>query len=114
MEFDWDFAGGEAEFKKALKLDPNHATVHHFYAFDIGMIGGREQEALAEINRAHLLDPSSLLISVRMGDVHRWARRYDESIVVCKKLADEKPDICRSAPLFSDCVLGKAHVPGGH
>src|SRR5207248_2409520 len=32
MEFDWDFAGGEAEFKKALELDPNDATAHHFYA----------------------------------------------------------------------------------
>jgi hypothetical protein len=48
------------------------------------MIGGREQEALAEINRAHQLDPLSLLISVRIGNVHMWARRYDEAIVVCK------------------------------
>jgi hypothetical protein len=26
MDYDWDFAGGEAEFKKALMLDPNDAT----------------------------------------------------------------------------------------
>jgi hypothetical protein len=25
MEYDWDFAGGEAEYKKALELDPNDA-----------------------------------------------------------------------------------------
>ena len=91
MEYDWDFAGGEAEFKKALELNPNDATAHHFYAFDIGMIGGREQEALAEINRAHQLDPLSLLISVRIGNVHLWARRYDEAIAVCKRLAEENP-----------------------
>src|SRR5262249_34630174 len=48
-EYDWDFVGGEAENKKALELDPNDATAHWFYAFDLGMIGGREQEALAEI-----------------------------------------------------------------
>jgi len=111
MEFDWDFAGGEAEFKKALKLDPNHATVHHFYAFDIGMIGGREQEALAEINRAHLLDPSSLLISVRMGDVHRWARRYDESIVVCKKLEDENPTFAEVHPCLASAYWAKRMYP---
>src|SRR3989475_1828624 len=91
MEYEWDFAGGEAEFKKALELDPNDATAHHFYAFDLGMIGGREQEALAEINRAHQLDPLSPVISVVIGNIHMWARRYDETIVVCKKLADENP-----------------------
>ena len=111
MEFDWDFAGGEAEFKKALKLDPNHATVHHFYAFDIGMIGGREQEALAEINRAHLLDPSSLLISVQIGDVHRWARRYDESIVVCKKLADENTTFAEVHPCLATAYWAKRMYP---
>jgi len=26
MEYDWDFAGGETEFRKALALDPNDAT----------------------------------------------------------------------------------------
>jgi eukaryotic-like serine/threonine-protein kinase len=91
MENDWDFAGGEAEFKKALELDPSDATAHHFYAYDIGMIGGREQEALAEINRAHQLDPLSPVIGVVIGNVHMWARGYDETIVVCKKLADENP-----------------------
>jgi tetratricopeptide (TPR) repeat protein len=73
------FAGGEAEFKKALELDPNDATAHHSYAFDISMIGGREQEALAEINRAHQVDPLSLLISARIAKVHMWTtiRRSD-------------------------------------
>jgi tetratricopeptide (TPR) repeat protein len=65
MEYDWDFAGGEAEFKKALELDPNDATAHQWYAEDIAMIGGREQGAFAEVNRAHQLDPLSTIISVR-------------------------------------------------
>jgi hypothetical protein len=51
---DLDFAGGEAEFKKALELDPNDATAHHSYAMYVGMIGCREQDALAEANRAHV------------------------------------------------------------
>src|SRR5262249_683351 len=32
MQYDWDFAGGEAEFKKAFQLDPNDATAHQWYA----------------------------------------------------------------------------------
>ena len=111
MEYDWDFAGGEAEFKKALELDPNDATAHHFYAFDIGMIGGREQEALAEINRAHQLDPLSLLISVRIGNVHMWARRYDETIAVCKRLADENPTFAEVHSCLASAYWAKRMYP---
>jgi TolB-like protein len=71
MEYDWDFAGGEAEYKKAFELDPNDATAHQWYALDIGWIGGRGQEAIAEINRAHQLDPLSPIISTQVG--HRPA-----------------------------------------
>ncbi len=91
MEYDWDFAGGEAEYKKALELDPNDASAHQWYAEQLGKIGGREQEALAEVNRAHQLDPLDRVISIQVGHIHIWARRYDEAIAVCKKVADENP-----------------------
>ena len=78
MEYDWDFAGGEAEYKKAFELDPNDATAHHWYA-RYRLIGGREQEALAEINRAHQLDPLSPIISAWSESSH-LARQYDEAI----------------------------------
>jgi tetratricopeptide (TPR) repeat protein len=74
MEYDWDFAGGEAEYKKALELDPNDATAHQWYATDIASIGGREQEALTEINRARQLDPLSVTISRQLADIHIMAR----------------------------------------
>src|SRR5262249_21880527 len=80
MEYDWDFAGGEAEYKKAFQLDPNDATGHWQYAYNIALIGGREQEALAEVNRAHQLDPLSPLISMMIGYVHIFPRQYDEAI----------------------------------
>jgi RHS repeat-associated protein len=67
------------------------ATAHQWYANDIGLIGGREQEALAEINRAHQLDPLSPIISKQAGDIQVMARQYDEALVGCKKLADEEP-----------------------
>src|SRR5262249_61353906 len=59
MEYDWDFAGGEVEYKKAFELDPNDATAHQWYAFDIGQIGGREQGTLSEAHPSHQLDPPS-------------------------------------------------------
>jgi len=92
IKFDeWDFAGGEAEFKKAFVLDPNDATALMWHAEPIGMMGGREQQALAEINLAHQLDPVSPIIRYDVGYLHIVARQYDTGIAVCKKLATDNP-----------------------
>src|SRR5437016_4435037 len=91
MEYEWDFAGGEAQYKKAFELDPSDATAHQWYAWDLAMIGGREQEAFTEINRAHQLDPLSPIIKQDVGFVHIRARQYDEAIFEYKKVANEDP-----------------------
>jgi eukaryotic-like serine/threonine-protein kinase len=87
----WGLAGAEPEFKKALELDPNDATAHQWYAEVIAMSGGTAQEALAEANRAQQLDPLSPVISTTVGEVDILARRYDDAIIVCKKVANENP-----------------------
>ncbi len=107
MQHEWDFAGGEAEFKKALALDPDDATAHAWYAENIGMVGGREQEALAEINRAHQLDPQSAIISHDLGSNLIYARKYDEAIAVCKNLADENPTFALAHSCLSDAYWRK-------
>jgi tetratricopeptide (TPR) repeat protein len=53
----------KAEYKKALEIEPNDATAHQWLTEDIGYIGGREQEAIAEIDRAHQFDPASAIIT---------------------------------------------------
>jgi tetratricopeptide (TPR) repeat protein len=111
MQYDWDFAGGEAEFKKALELDPNDAMAHQWYAWDIGMIGGREQVALAEINRAHQLDPLSPIISTSVGYVHIHARQYDEAIAVCQKVANENPTFGVAHECLANAYWGKKIYP---
>jgi TolB-like protein/tetratricopeptide (TPR) repeat protein len=111
MEYDWNFAGGDAEYKKALELDPNDATAHEWYAYDIGKIGGREQEAIVEINRAHQLDPLALVISSDAGFVHICARQYDEAIVVCKKLANENPTFAAAHSCLAGAYWGKRMYP---
>jgi TolB-like protein/DNA-binding winged helix-turn-helix (wHTH) protein len=107
IEYDWDFVAGETEYKKAFELDPNDATAHQWYAQDLGAIGGREQEALAEINRAHQLDPFSPIISSVVGFVHIAARRYDEAIVTCKKVATENPTFAMAHSCLARAYLGK-------
>ena len=106
----WDFAGAEAEFKKAIELDPNDATAHQWYAEELGPIG-REQEALAEIERAHQLDPQSAVITHAFGMTYIYARRYDEAIVVCRKLADENPTYAAAHECLANGYWGKKMYP---
>jgi TolB-like protein len=107
----WNFVRGEAEYKKAFELDPSDATAHQWYADDLSLIGGREQEALAEINRAHQLDPLSLIISADVCLVHLRARRFDEAIAVCKKVADEDPTFAFTHLYLSYAYWGKRMYP---
>jgi serine/threonine protein kinase len=111
IEYEWDFAGGEAEYKKSFELDPNDAIAHQWYAFDIGMIGGREQEALSESNRARQLDPLSPTIGFQGGLVHISARQYDEAVVICKKLATENPTFAAAYFCLARAYRGERMYP---
>jgi len=55
------------------------------------MIGGRERDALWEIDQAHLLDPTSPIIRRVKGSVLVAARRYDDALAVCQQLLVENP-----------------------
>jgi len=111
LSYEWDFAGGEAEYKKAFELDPSDATAHAWYAFDIGTIGGREQEAFTEINRAHQLDPLSPLIKEDVGYVHIRARQYDDAILECKKVANEDPTYAYTHVCLAQAYWAKHMYP---
>jgi len=111
MEYDWDFAGGESDFKKALELDPNDATAHQWYAYDIGQIGGREGQALEEANLAHKLDPQSPVIFTGVAIVNTFTRQYDEAIVICKKVVNENPTFATAHYWLARDYWGKRMYP---
>jgi serine/threonine protein kinase len=111
IQYDWDLAEGEAEFKKAFELDPNDATAHLWYAASIGFIGGREPEAIAEVNLSHQLDPLSLINGSAVGLIQITARHYDEAIVVCKKLANENPTFAWVHFYLAQAYWGKRMYP---
>jgi tetratricopeptide (TPR) repeat protein len=74
-------------------------------------MGGREKEALAEINRAHQLDPLSPAIIADLGSIHIFARRYDEAIAVCQKLANENPTFLDAHECLANAYWGKKMYP---
>ncbi|MEK6410702.1 MAG: protein kinase [Acidobacteriota bacterium] len=77
--YDWDWAESEREFKQAIQLNPGYAIAHNFYAVILAALG-RFDEAMAQIKKAHELDPLSLPINTNLGFLLYLARRYDESI----------------------------------
>jgi TolB-like protein len=110
MGHDWDFVGGEAEFKKAIELDPNDATAHQWYAEKLSSLG-RGQEAEAEITRAHQLDPLSPIITRVLGGVHVLTRNYDETISICTGLKNENPTFATAYDCLAYAYWGKRMYP---
>lgn len=79
MNADWDWAEAERQFKRAIELNSNYATAPQWYGEFLAYMG-RFDEGIAEIKRAHELDPLSLIINSDVGKVHLLARRNDEAI----------------------------------
>ena len=77
--YDWDWAGADSEFRRAIELDPHYVTAHHWYGLYLGEMG-RGDESIAELKRALELDPVSLAVYADLGRVYYWARRYDEAL----------------------------------
>jgi len=78
--YDWNWPVAENEFRRAIELNPNYASAHHWYAYYC-FSRNRVDEGLREIRLAQQLDPQSLIIQSDAGQLLYWARRYDEAIV---------------------------------
>lgn len=77
--YDWDWVAAEKDYRRAIKLNKNYATAHHWYGEYLAFMG-RSDEAAAELERAHDLDPLSLIINVALGWIYYLGRRYDDAI----------------------------------
>jgi TolB-like protein/DNA-binding winged helix-turn-helix (wHTH) protein/Flp pilus assembly protein TadD len=78
-ERDWDWAGAEEEYQRALRLNPQDATAHHWYSLHLSRTK-RPKEAEAEIQRAIALDPLSLIINTDAAETAYWAREPKEAL----------------------------------
>ena len=76
---DWDFAGAEREFKRAIELNPSFAEGHHEYSHLLSMLG-RMDESLAESKKLLELDPVSESSILHLAYHYLYARHYDEAI----------------------------------
>lgn len=106
-DYEWDWAGAEREFQRAIALNPNYEGAHQWYA-DHLVFMGRLAEARKEIERAQDLDPLSLIISSDVALYHYYSRDYDGAIAEARRMLELEPDY----PL-GHIWLGMAYVQQG-
>ena len=91
LAHDWDWLGAEADFKKALELNPKYPTAHQWYASYL-MQMGKFGPAKAELEQAHQLDPLSPIINSNLGFYAYYQHRYDEALDHINKTLELVPD----------------------
>ena len=74
-DFEWDAVPAEADFRKAIDLNPNNAGARHWYAMSLAKLG-RFEEAREQIVAAQKQDPLSPIIRAARAKVHFVARQY--------------------------------------
>ena len=110
-DIDWDWPGAEAEFRRAIALNPHYATTHHWFA--VGVLGPlrRFDEALAEIQRAQELDPLSPAINVSAGEYLSLAGKSDMGIQVLQKQISSDPAFLRARIVLAGIYISTGKLP---
>src|SRR5258708_7107092 len=88
--YDWDLAASEKEFRRAIELDPDYTTAHHWYSHTL-IVLGRTDESLVESKRALELEPLHLVIGGHLGWHYPYARQYDQASEQFRKTLELDP-----------------------
>ncbi len=88
---DWDWAGAEREFQRAIALNPRYATAHHWYAVSCLVPLGRLELAMEEMLMAQALDPISSIIARDIAVIHYYRRDFDAALEQCDHTIEQNP-----------------------
>jgi TolB-like protein/Tfp pilus assembly protein PilF/DNA-binding winged helix-turn-helix (wHTH) protein len=91
MHYDWNWPAAEREYRRALELNPSYATAHRWYGFYL-VAQGRREDAIASVERAHDLDPLSLIISTDLAELLVFNGEYERAVRQCRKTLEMDPN----------------------
>src|SRR5260370_24439243 len=91
MNYDWDWAEAERQFKWAIQINSNYATAHHWYAEYLYALG-RFEEGFAQMQQAQELDPASVVIQSDAGKLFFLARENDLATTHLRKALEMDPN----------------------
>ncbi len=99
MEQEWRWAASEAEYKRAIQLNPNYATTHQWYSAMLAR-ASRTEEALDEIRIALRLDPVSPILNTDLAIWLSMLGRYEESIKQFERTLELEPNFAPARTHF--------------
>jgi tetratricopeptide (TPR) repeat protein len=103
----WNWAEAERHYQRAIELNPNYATAHHWYAEGYLMPVGRADQAISEIRKAQELDPLSAVIAADLGKELYFVRRYDQALVELRRALELDTNFVSAHNWISDTLLEK-------
>lgn len=103
-DFEWNWPAAESDFRKALEINSNSASAHHWYALHLGEIG-RFAEAMREIGTAEKLDSLDPGILSSKAKILCAARRYEEAIAQCRKTLDLEGNFGRAVSILAQSYI---------
>ena len=105
--YEWDWKGAEAEYRRAVALEPANPRVHLLYALLLSNTG-RHTEAMRHADEALRLSPVDVMVNTQRGDFLRAAGQVDAAIAAQKHTLEIAPDFW-----VADIHLGKAYEDKG-
>jgi serine/threonine-protein kinase len=91
LRYEWDWAGAEREFRRAVELNADYAPAHYWYS-NLLAVYGRSEESIREAEVARSLDPYSPLSEHNYARAFYYARRYDEAEARFRALVARHPE----------------------
>jgi serine/threonine protein kinase/TolB-like protein/Flp pilus assembly protein TadD len=101
VQYEYDFAGSEREYKRAIELNPNYAMAHQWYGEMLSNVG-RFDEAAAEYRRNLEIEPLSLPDNWAYGRFLYYARRFDDALAQLMKTIELDPGFARAHRTLSE------------
>ena len=91
LHHQWNIRDAMVSFKKALAINPNSAQVHVQLGFCY-VLSNRFEKAMEHSAIAEKLDPVSILNLSYISAIPYFAKEYEESLRISKKIIDLEPN----------------------
>jgi serine/threonine-protein kinase len=88
--YEWDWAGADREYKRAIELNPSYANAYHWYALYLGGMD-RWVESMAEAKKAVDLEPLSTQFQLVFGVTLHQLRLYEQAVQEFRKAIERDP-----------------------
>jgi len=105
-----DWPAAERAFRRGMELDPNFADIHHHYGLCLALFG-RNEEAVAQLERATQLDPFFPGLNLHRGRLFFYLRDYDRAMKEFAKTLELHPGYPTAHEWFGDACEKKGMAP---